>query len=81
MKFEDKDKIVYCCDELTSNKLYLIKGGLYYKSRLVHRENGPAIEWKNGDKFWFLNGKQYTEKEHYKIINDLKNKNKILDDI
>jgi hypothetical protein len=22
-----------------------------------HREDGPAIEWKNGDKFWYLNDK------------------------
>ena len=28
----------------------------------LHRENGlPAIEWANGDKEWFLNGKLHRE--------------------
>ena len=26
-----------------------------------HREDGPAIEWENGDKFWFLHGKRHRE--------------------
>ncbi len=25
----------------------------------LHRVNGPAIEWANGDKSWWLNGKQH----------------------
>ena len=28
----------------------------YYKGEL-HRDDGPAIELKNGDKFWYQNGK------------------------
>ncbi len=27
----------------------------YYKNGKVHREDGPAIEWKNGNKHWLLN--------------------------
>ena len=29
----------------------------------LHREDGPAIEYANGTKEWWLNGKQYTEEE------------------
>jgi len=31
---------------------------------LLHRENGPAIEWADGTKSWLLNGVQLTEQEH-----------------
>ena len=27
----------------------------------MHRENGPAVEYANGNKYWFLNGKAYYE--------------------
>jgi len=26
-----------------------------------HRKNGPAVEWANGSKEWWLNGKKITE--------------------
>lgn len=26
-----------------------------------HREDGPAIEWANGDKIWYLNGQRHRE--------------------
>ena len=25
----------------------------------VHRENGPAVEYANGTKYWYLNGKRH----------------------
>jgi hypothetical protein len=28
-----------------------------------HREDGPAIEYVNGDKYWLINGKQLSEAE------------------
>ena len=28
-----------------------------------HNEHGPAIEWANGTKWWYLNGQQLTEAE------------------
>lgn len=34
----------------------------------LHREDGPAIEWPNGSKFWYENGK-YIRKEE---VNDAK---------
>ena len=27
----------------------------------LHRTDGPAVEWTDGDKFWHLNGKQHRE--------------------
>jgi hypothetical protein len=29
-----------------------------------HREDGPAIEWADGTKSWYLNGNWLTEEEH-----------------
>ena len=26
-----------------------------------HREDGPAVEWANGNKAWYRNGKQHRE--------------------
>ena len=26
-----------------------------------HREDGPAVEWAYGDKFWYINGKPHRE--------------------
>jgi hypothetical protein len=36
----------------------------YYKDKemnILHREDGPAIEYANGDKYWYLNGKLHRE--------------------
>ncbi len=37
-----------------------------------HREDGPAIEWYDGNKSWYLNDKQYTEEEHKIIMREKK---------
>jgi hypothetical protein len=29
-----------------------------------HREDGPAIEYSNGDKSWYINGISYNEQEY-----------------
>jgi hypothetical protein len=39
---------------------------LYYKDRameILHRTDGPAFEWYDGDKYWYLDGKEVTEEE------------------
>ena len=40
-------------------------GDKYYHSdeemSIRHREDGPAIEWTNGDKEWYINNKQHRE--------------------
>lgn len=36
----------------------------YFKDRamrILHREDGPAVEYANGNKQWFLNGKCHRE--------------------
>lgn len=33
-----------------------------------HRENGPALIWSDGNINWFLNGKEYTEKEYWQEL-------------
>jgi hypothetical protein len=33
----------------------------YNKNGELHRENGPAIDWVNGNKEWWVNGKQHRE--------------------
>ena len=36
----------------------------YYKDRameILHREDGPAVEWSNGSKEWYINGKLHRE--------------------
>jgi len=36
----------------------------YYKDKamtMFHREDGPAIEWWNGTKSWYINGKRHRE--------------------
>jgi hypothetical protein len=38
----------------------------FYINGKWHRENGPAIEYYNGGKEWWINDIQYTEQE-YKI--------------
>jgi hypothetical protein len=39
----------------------------YYSDRemkILHREDGPAIEYANGAKSWYLNGKSMLKAEH-----------------
>ena len=39
----------------------------WYLNGKLHREDGPAIEWANGDKSWYLNGEEVTEEEHKRM--------------
>jgi hypothetical protein len=31
----------------------------WYKNGDLHREDGPAVEWRNGSREWFKNGKTH----------------------
>ena len=42
------------------NKRWLLPNGD------LHREDGPAIEFYDGDKVWFLNNIKYFEQEYKK---------------
>ena len=33
----------------------------YYVNKVLHREDGPAIEYSNGSKYWYKNGKLHRE--------------------
>jgi hypothetical protein len=39
------------------------KGNVFYynENDKLHRDDGPAVEWANGDKEWWLNGKRTTK--------------------
>jgi hypothetical protein len=37
-----------------------------------HRVDGPAIEWHNGYKEWYIKGEKYTEEEFNKEMNPVK---------
>ncbi len=52
-----------------------------YLNGEYHRTDGPAIEYSNGDEFWFLNGKrhrtdgpaiEYTDGTKYWYLNGMK---------
>jgi len=50
------------------NKQYIVKsfggGTFYHKNKemtILHREDGPAVEWDNGCKEWWLNNKLHRE--------------------
>ncbi len=33
----------------------------WYKNDLLHRKDGPAIEYADGEKYWWINGKLHRE--------------------
>jgi len=37
----------------------------WYLDDKLHRVDGPAIEYTNGGKEWYLNGEELTEEEHH----------------
>ncbi len=47
----------------------------YVKNKKLHREDGPAIEWANGNKEWHINGEKYSKEEFDKKVIDEKTSN------
>jgi len=48
----------------SNSKIYINEDGTKVYTNLkekYHRLNGPAIEWKNGDKEWWEEGKKHRE--------------------
>jgi hypothetical protein len=43
-------------------KVYENRTEWWIKGKL-HREDGPAVEWVNGSKFWYLNSIRLSESE------------------
>lgn len=36
----------------------------WFKNSKRHRINGPAVEYLNGDKLWYINNIHLTEEQH-----------------
>jgi len=52
-----------------------IVGNVFYNNgKDIHREDGPAIIWSNGDKEWWLNGKRYDPMEWLLKLHEIKGK-------
>jgi len=47
---------------------------VWCKNGKWHRENGPACELTDGYKAWWLNDKRYTEREHRRLVRQMKMK-------
>ncbi len=52
-----------CCHYDDGSKTWWTEAG-----NKRHRENGPAIMWKNGKKEWYLDGEELSESEFNKIL-------------
>lgn len=39
----------------------------HYENGIINREDGPAIEYWDGTKRWFLNGSEYRSEADWKI--------------
>ena len=50
-------------------KVYANGDNEWYLNGEHHREDGPAIENESGTKFWYLNGKELSEKKFNKKMN------------
>ena len=54
---------------MSPHEVYIMKDKFYYKdgttsseydtSKALHRTDGPAVEWGNGDRFWLVDGKRH----------------------
>ena len=33
----------------------------WYRNDQLHREDGPAVEWANGARWWFIHGREHRE--------------------
>jgi len=44
----------------------------YFLNYKLHRTDGPAIEWDDGYKEWWINDKRYSEQEFNDYIHSLK---------
>ena len=49
--------------ETGSDRLHISRNDnrQWYLNGKLHREDGPALEYNNGEKYWLLNGKRHRE--------------------
>lgn len=48
---------------MKNGKCVIHDGIAWYRENILHKEDGPAIEWADGTRAFFLNGNQLTEEE------------------
>jgi hypothetical protein len=53
-------------------RVYPNRDKYWYLNGKLHREDGPAIEYLNGTKEWWLNGEQLTEEEFNREMNPVR---------
>lgn len=59
-------------DNFTGIVKYPTGGKYWYLNGEYHRLNGPAAELWNGEKEWYINGKQISEEQHKLYVDLLK---------
>jgi len=47
---------------------------IYYLNDKLHRTDGPAIEYTNGYKEWWIHDEEYSEQESHEYIKKAKHK-------
>jgi len=57
---EERKEKPYCIEFHNSGKNWVVNGNL-------HREDGLAVEYSDGIKYWYLNGKQYSFENWLKL--------------
>ena len=58
---------------MQNGTLRVLKDGTrkYWLGRKLHRIDGPACEWANGKKFWYIDGVYCTEQSFKKKIQEM----------
>jgi hypothetical protein len=49
---------------------YTSESKAYYLNGKKHRVDGPAVEFVNGYKEWFLNGIYYSQEEWFELLSE-----------
>jgi hypothetical protein len=49
-------------EDQRSKKIVDVYGTIiYYKNNKFHREDGPAVEFSNGSRYWYINGIRHRD--------------------
>ncbi len=62
LDLSDKSIMIY------SKNFKELNNNFYYKGKLIHREDGPAIVWDVGHNQYYINGKEISETEYKKYL-------------
>jgi len=56
MPQSDQIIVIYHDGDVYEKVITVSKNVFYYKNQEPHREDGPAIEYNDGNKHWYING-------------------------